>query len=80
MFTFMSPTLKMWSIIVMVSNVNLVKFHDCSDSNVLTYALVKYYSFGGSIIRPYAHTFVRLYEGLFQHELIYFLIIYMSIS
>ena len=66
MFTCMSPTLKRWLILVMVSSINLVKGHDFSDSNILTYASVKDCSFGGSIICPYAHTLVRLYEGLFN--------------
>ena len=53
----------------MVSNKNLVK--GCIDSDVLTYASVKYYSFGGSLIYLYNHTLVRPYEGLFQHKLVY---------
>ena len=65
MVTRMSPTLKRWSIILMVSNINLVKGHDCSDSDILTYASVKDYSVGGSIIRPYAHRLLRVYIGLF---------------
>ena len=42
--------------------VNLVKDSDCSDFDVLTYASVKYYSFCGSVIHPYAHTLVRPYD------------------
>ena len=59
----------------MASNVNLVKYHYYSDYIVLTYNLVKYYSFGGSVINTYAHTLVRLYEGSFQHKLVYYLIL-----
>ena len=55
----------------MVSNENLVKYHDCIDSEVLMYDLVKYYSFGGSFNYMYNHKLVRPYEGLFQHKLIY---------
>ena len=67
MVTRMIPTLKRRSIIVMASNVNLVKGHDCSDSDVLTYVLVKDYSFGGSFIFLYAHIclYVRM-EALFN--------------
>ena len=71
MVTHMISTLKRWSIIVMVSNINLVKGHDCSYSDVLTFDLVKDYSIGGSVIRPYTHMLVRMYEDLFQHKLIY---------
>ena len=49
----------------MVSNINLVKGHDFSDSDILTYASVKDYIFGGSFIRMYVHTLVRPYEGPF---------------
>ena len=42
-------------------NVNLIKYHVYSDSDVLSYALVKDYSFSGSGIRPYIHTFVCPY-------------------
>ena len=59
----------------MVINVNMVKGHDCSESDVLTYTLVKDYIFGGSVIYLYDHTLVRLYEGLFQHKLFFSLII-----
>ena len=60
MVTHMSLTLKMWSIIGIVSNVNLTKDHNCSDSDVLTYAFVKYYSFGAlsyvcTPIQSYVH-------------------------
>ena len=71
MVTHMISTLKRWSIIVMVSNINLVKGHNCSYSDVLTYDLVKDYSIGGSVIRLYTHTLVRMYEGLFQNKLVY---------
>ena len=50
---------------VMVSNINLVKDHGCSDTEVLPCALVKYYSLGGSGVRPNIHTFIPLYEGPF---------------
>ena len=53
---------------VMVSNINLVKGHDCSDSDVIMYASIKYYSFGGSVILPYAQKLVRPYEGLFPTQ------------
>ena len=56
---------------VTISSVNLVKDHGCSDSAVITYVSVKYYSFGGSFIRLYDHTLVRLYEGPFQQKLVY---------
>ena len=56
---------------VMVSNVNLVKDRNCSDSDVLTCVLVKYYSLCVSSIHPYAHTPVRSYENHFQHNLVY---------
>ena len=59
----------------MVSNVNLIKYNYDSDSDILTYTLVKYYSFGGSAIRLYAHTSVRSYQRLFQHKLVYYLVI-----
>ena len=49
----------------MVRNLNLVKGHDCSDSNVLKYASVKNCIFCGSFIRLYARTLVRPYEGPF---------------
>ena len=52
---------KKCSITVMVSNVNLLKYHYCSDSDVIMCTLVKYYSFDGSFIRPYAHILVRLF-------------------
>ena len=64
----MCPTLKRWSIIVMVSNINLVKGHDCSNSVVITYASVKYYSYDGSVILLYAQKLVRLYVGLFPTQ------------
>ena len=53
--------------IVTVSNVNLVKYRNCSDANVLTYVSVKYYSFRSSATRPYASTFIRLYGIPFWH-------------
>ena len=59
----------------MMSNINLVKHDSCSDSDVLPYALVKDYSFGGSDLYPYVHTSLRFYEGPFQHQLVYFSII-----
>ena len=43
---------------VIVSNVNLVKYHNCSDSDVLAYVLVTDYSFRGSTILLYAHILV----------------------
>ena len=55
------PNPKKWSITVTVSNVNIVKDRDFDDSDVLIYALVKNYSFGGSVIYPYAHTPIRPY-------------------
>ena len=67
----MSPTIKRWSIIFKVSNLNLVKGNDYSDSDILTYASVKDYSFGGYVIRPYTHTPVHLNVGLFQLKLVY---------
>ena len=60
---------------VMANDVKLVKDHGCSDSEVLLYALVKYYIFSGSGIRPYIHMFVRPYIGPFQNQLVYFLIL-----
>ena len=65
------PEPKKWPITVIVSNINLVKDHGLSDYDVLTYALVKYYSFGGSVIRLYAHTLIHLYKGPFQQSLVY---------
>ena len=59
----------------MVSNLNLFKIHGCSDSDVLTYASVKDYSFGGYVICLYTHTFARPYEGPFKHKLVYSLIL-----
>ena len=56
---------------IMVSNLSMVKDSNCSDSDVLTYVSVKYYSLRVSAIRPYAHTLVRLYEIPFQHKLVY---------
>ena len=55
----------------MVSNVNLVKYHGCNDSDALTYTSVKDYSFGDSDLRPYIHTVVSPYESPLQHQLIY---------
>ena len=49
--------------------------HDFSDFDVITYALVKDYSFSGSVIFTYANTPVRLYEGHFQQKLVYYLIL-----
>ena len=46
---------------VMASNVNLVKDHGCSDSDVHPYAMVEDYSVCGIDIHPYVHTFVRPY-------------------
>ena len=56
---------------VVVSNINLVKYRNFSDADVLTYPLVKYYSFRGSVIRPYAHRLVHFYEKPFHHNLVY---------
>ena len=50
----------------MVSNINLVKYHYCSEYELIMYALVKYYVFGDTVIRPYSHTPVCPYEGLFS--------------
>ena len=57
----------------MVSNVNVVKDFDCSDSDVITYALVKYYSYDVSFIHMYVHTLVRPYEILFLTQAVLFL-------
>ena len=46
---------------VMVSNINLVKDHGCSDSDVHPYAMVEDYSVCGLDVHPYVHTFVRPY-------------------
>ena len=59
----------------MVSNINLVKDHNCSDSDILTYVSVKGSSFHGSDIHPYAHTLILLYIITFQHKLVYSFII-----
>ena len=53
---------------IMVSNVILVKYHGCSDSEIHVYASVKYYSFSGSDVRPYVHTFVRPHEEPFTQK------------
>ena len=60
---------------VMVININLVKYHSCSESDVLPYALVKDYSFGGSDVRSYIHMSVRMYEINFQHQMVYYSIL-----
>ena len=54
---------------VVVGNVNLFRYLNCSDSCVLMYVSVKDYSFRGSSIRTFAHTLVRSYERPFQHNL-----------
>ena len=60
---------------VTISSVNLVKDHGCSDSAVIPYVSVKYYSFGGSDIRQSVHTFIHPYEGTFHHKLVYYSIL-----
>ena len=55
----------------MVSNVNLVKYHAFSDSDILPNTLVKYYSFGGADVCLYVHVCIRPYEGPFKHQLVY---------
>ena len=44
-------------------------------AGVIAYAFVKYYSFCGYIIYPYAQMLVRPYEGPFQKNMVYSLII-----
>ena len=48
-----------------------MKGHDSIESDMLTYALVKYYSVGGSLFRPYVHTLIRPYDGIFTPYHIY---------
>ena len=60
------PDPKKCSIIVMIRNVKTWSKVIIIDSDVLTHALVKYYSFSGYFIRPFVHTPVRPYEGLFH--------------
>ena len=62
------PTLFCQSFKVMFSNINLVKYYNCSYSDVLMYISVKYYSYRGFAIRQYAHTLVRSYEGPFPPQ------------
>ena len=49
---------------VMVSNINLVNYRNCSDSDVLTYVLVKEYGFCDSTIYMYAHTLIHFMKDL----------------
>ena len=62
------PPLLCRSFKVMFSNVNLVKYYNCSYSDVLMYVSVKDYSFRGFAMRQYAHTPVRSYEGPFPPQ------------
>ena len=56
---------------VMASTVNLVKYCNCSDYDILTYVPVKYYIFHGSSIHLYVHTIIRSYNIPLQHKVVY---------